>query len=297
MAPPAASPSTAASPASPVGGAPIASESAASAPSGAPSPTPSGAPSPTPSVTAAAKTQPTVKVGDDERLLDLFTPTLDPGERAPLVVLLHPLGGSPTTIIRTSRMDVLAARERVIVAVPHSIRGIWDSLVPAGQPITPSRDIAYLDGLIDWLLGHTQADPRRVFVAGFSMGAVLADRVACQLADKVAAVAIDSGTPWSDECSPARPVSVLILHGSDDGEFPISEATRLAVRWRELDGCSAEPASSSVGSTGTATIVDGCRHGTGVELVRVEGAGHLWFTDPDATELAWQFFAAHPRGG
>jgi polyhydroxybutyrate depolymerase len=251
---------------------------------------------PTTAITAAPKTQPTVKVGDDERLLDLFTPTLPPGERAPLIVLLHPLGGSPTTIIKTSRMDVLAAQERVIVAVPHSIRGMWDTLVPAGQPITPSRDIAYLDGLIDWLLGHTRADPQRVFVAGFSMGAVLADRVACQLADKVAAVAIDSGTPWSDECSPAQPVSVLILHGSDDGEFPISGATRLAAEWRELDGCSADPTASDVGSTGTATTVVGCQNGTAVELVRVEGAGHLWFTDPDATELAWQFFAAHPRG-
>jgi polyhydroxybutyrate depolymerase len=213
------------------------------------------------------------------------------GQQAPLIVLLHPNGGSPFSIEKLSQIGVLAARENVIVALPPAAaRGrFWDAMNPE------SPDEAYVVGLIDHLLTTLPIDPRRVFVAGFSMGAVLSERIACRFADRVAAVAIDAGSPWSVECAPTQPVSILIMHGTEDTTFPIEDATAMAEQWRSLDGCQGEPITTQLSPIAESALAAACDGGAAVQYVRYTGAIHQWFTNPDATELLWTFFQAHPR--
>lgn len=230
-----------------------------------------------------------ISVAGDERTVDLYVPAILAGQQAPLIVLLHPNGGSPFSIEKLSQIGVLSARENVVVALPPAAaRGrFWDAMNP------DSPDETYVVGLIDQLLTTLPIDPARVFVAGFSMGAVLSERIACRFADRVAAVALDAGSPWSDECTPTRPVSILIMHGTEDTTFPIEDATAMAQQWRSLDGCQGEPLTTQLSPIAESVLDADCEDGAAVQYVRYTGAIHQWFTDPDATELLWTFFQTH----
>lgn len=245
---------------------------------------------------SAPKRQEQVAVGDDSRVVDLFVPALAAGVKAPLLLLLHASGESPFVMEQTARAGELAAREGVVVALPPARERRWDALVSSGDPITPSGDAAYLLGLIDRLGEELPIDQDRVFVAGFSIGAVMSERMACEFADRVTAVALNAGAPWSDTCAPSRPLSILVLHGSQDTTFRIGLAVSVVERWRVADGCLGAPAVIRLSDIATAEVNEHCDKGVTVQFVRYEGLSHRWLTLPDATDLMWQFFAAQePR--
>ena len=256
----------------------------------APSPTPTG-----PQVTAAPKRQESIAIGDDERVVDLFVPDAPTGGTYPMLVLLHASGESPFVMAKTSRIGQLAAREGLLVALPPARDRRWRAMVPPGDPITPSADVDFVVGLIDRLAEDLPIDRDRVYVAGFSIGAVMSERLACQHADLVAAVALDAGAPWSDECSPSRPVPILVMHGIADGTFRIGLAGEVVTRWRAADGCTGEPVVTQLSDIATSEVNDDCAGGATVQYVRYAGAGHRWFTNPDATEVLWAFLKAQTR--
>jgi polyhydroxybutyrate depolymerase len=259
-------------------------------------PTPATLPAATPTVaqtpgaTPAPMHQESIAVGDDERVVDMFVPPLPTGD-APLLLLLHANGESPYLIANESQAGELAAREGVIVALPPARDHRWNVMVSPGDAITPSADVAYVVGLIDKLGAELPIDMGRVFVAGFSMGAVTSERIGCQFADRVAAVALNAGAPWSDECSPSRPLPILVMHGTADNTFRIGLAGEVVSRWRAADGCQGEPVVSQLSDIATSELNDDCAGGVKVQYVRYQGAGHRWFANPDATEVMWSFFA------
>jgi polyhydroxybutyrate depolymerase len=253
-------------------------------------------PVPTPAVSPVEPRDMAIDVAGDKRTVLVLMPDLEPGERVPLLVMLHADGGSPFAMLMASGADYLAARERLIVLLPParvipSHGGRWDAVVPPREKISDSPDIAFLSGMLRWVGRKLPVDSQRVFVAGFSMGAVLADRMACQAADQVTGVAIDAGSSWSSTCDPARPVSVILLHGTSDNVFDFEDAAVLADRWREVDDCANRPESEAIDEDVVTFVNRDCAAGSRVELVRIEGETHRWFTEPSATWLAWQFFA------
>jgi polyhydroxybutyrate depolymerase len=232
--------------------------------------------------------------GDARRVL-VYIPMPAPAERVPLVVFLHAAGDTPDVAVHDTRFDRLAGKERFIAAFPTAAGRAWDVQVTPGLSDGPI-DERWLAALIDHLLEVLPIDRGRVYVAGFSFGAVMADRLACRLADRLTAVAVVSGAKWiGAECSPSRPVSMLIIHGTADSTFGFDAGRQLADSWLAIDHCA--PAAS------TAPIVDGaeteesggCADATAVRFISVVDGWHTWFTAPDATRLAWEFFTEHRR--
>jgi polyhydroxybutyrate depolymerase len=271
--------------ATPPGAAPNGSEVA-----GPPSPSATGAVQATssPAPTAAPKRQESIAIGNDERVVDLYEPILVDGTR-PLLILLHANGESPYLMEAQSGIGVLAAREGLFVALPPAREHRWDARLSTGDPIEQSPDVTYVVGLIDRLVADLPIDRDRVFIAGFSMGGALSERLGCEAASKLTAVVLDAGAPWSDECSPARPVSILVLHGTADGTFPIALAGEVVARWRTLDRCRGAPVATQLSETVTSERNDDCAAGAAVQFVRYAGAGHRWFANPGATDLLWAF--------
>jgi polyhydroxybutyrate depolymerase len=117
---------------------------------------------------------------------------------------------------------------------------------------------------------------------------------------------------------PARPVSVIHFHGTNDPLVPynggrqgrpagfVSVADSIAF-WVDANGCDPTPAGETVGVARRETYAGG-RDGAEVTLWTIEGGGHGWpkqtgrstvAVSPSgisASELTWAFFAAHPRG-
>jgi polyhydroxybutyrate depolymerase len=256
-----------------------------------PSPTP---PSASPGASAVLD-EPVFTFDADARRVRVYRPPTMPAGKVPLLLFLHPSGETPAAAVMETRFDRLAAAEGFIAVFPPSSSSGWAAQVTPGLSDSPI-DQVWLTKLLDRLLATEPIDPGRVFVAGFSKGAVMTERLACVLADRVAGAVVVGGAPWiGGDCKPSRPVSILFVHGTADSTLRISGARQVADQWRSLDGCEPAPSPSPMGDTATVQTNDRCRGGTVVEFVTVRDGSHTWFTEPDATALAWAFLTEHAR--
>jgi polyhydroxybutyrate depolymerase len=78
-------------------------------------------------------------------------------------------------------------------------------------------DIAFLAALIARLKGEFGADGRRVYLAGFSNGAMLASRFVLERHGVAAALVSVAGYLPCDAERPSVPLPVLVIHGDRDG--------------------------------------------------------------------------------
>lgn len=262
--------------------------------SAGPEPPASVPPPPATPAPAVRLDQPVVTVGDDERRLRVYVPDPEPVRPVPLLVFLHPFGGSPSEAARETGFDRLAGEEGFIAAFPPADGPGWAAAVTPGLSDS-DVDETYLAGMLDELVATYPIDPERVHVAGFSVGAVMAGRLACRLADRIAGAALIAGNVWAGECDPARPVPILIVHGSGDATYSYEAAETLAEAWRERNGCSGAPTTAPAGNAATMDASETCDGGSSVVLVTVANGPHRWFREPDATRLAWDFFRRTAR--
>lgn len=231
-----------------------------------------------------------------------------PADPPALVVALH--GGLATMgkMRDLTGFDRLSDRKGFLVAYPDGFMTTWN----AGDCCGPAKvgdvdDVGFLTGLIDKITGAGLADPRRVYVTGFSNGAGMAYRMACEKPGKVAAIGVVEGALVT-ECDPERPVSAMIFHGTADGNVPFGgggrrdfndgrpfpPVSRAVDFWRERAGLpkprervEAPAADTDCRSTGKG------RAGVAVTFCKIDGGRHAW--PKRASAMLWDFFAAHPR--
>jgi polyhydroxybutyrate depolymerase len=167
--------------------------------------------------------------------------------------------------------------------------------------------------LIDKLVAGYKIDPKKVYVTGISNGAMMAYTLACDLADKIAAIGPVSGTfMMTSPCKPVRPVPVLHIHSAVDTKVPFYGGTGLASFyfppvdstlqvWSGLDSCGAP----QVTNNGTYTFTE-WKNQSGKSMINLyltQDGGHSWpgglkpraQADPpstaiNATDVLWNFF-------
>jgi polyhydroxybutyrate depolymerase len=248
-------------------------------------------------------------------------PTLDRSRPAPLVVVLHGGNGSIDDIVRATLFDREAAEGGFIVAYPEATMKAWNAGTCCGSaPRRNPDDVGFIGRVLDELLAGYPVDPSRVFLTGVSNGAMMAYRFACEHADRVTAVGSVAGAVVHPGCQPSRPVSVLEIHGTDDplipylggkpdapeaaGSAPYTATRDMARQWADWNGCPAA-APPRVDGPVTTESWGGCRNGSAVSLVTVQGGGHIWFASGlgpangalDATATIWRFFGGlRPAG-
>jgi polyhydroxybutyrate depolymerase len=261
------------------------------------------------------------------------------GHALPLVVALHGGGGTGQRMHQLTGFDATAEKYGFFLVYPEGIEKNWndgraDMRSTAAREEVP--DVDFVRTILNEMRTTYLVDDARVYVTGMSNGAMMSSRIACELADRVAAVALVAGTmPRSiqPQCAPQRPVSVMVVHGTEDPIVPyqggevklrgfgargmVISANATASEWARLDGCEPGATERAIADTDT---MDGstirvqawsrCKEGTGVELWTVQGGGHTWpggwqylnekiigttNRDIDGREEIWRFFAAHPR--
>jgi polyhydroxybutyrate depolymerase len=259
-----------------------------------------------------------------------FVVHVPPGRPNGLVVNLHGAGMNGGKQAAATNYNAVADQHGFVVAYPDGIDFSWadgrGASVPDRQGVD---DVGFLTALITQLTQQYSISPGRVFLTGMSAGAFMAQRMACERADLIAAVAPVAGTLGSAvPCTPSRPVSVLEVHGNADPVVPfnggpmvgrggpsdIVSAPAMAARWRALDGCpppvDQAPANGGDGTSVARSVSTGCAGGTEVDFVTIIGGGHTWpagqFSLPaasvgptthafDASQASADFFAAHGR--
>lgn len=203
----------------------------------------------------------------------------------------------------------VADRAGFIIAYPQG----------AGDPPTwdvwqGSNDIQFVRDLIDHLESQCGVDPARIYATGHSLGGGMVNRLACDLADRLAAIGSISGAYVNaDPCSPSRPISILAEHGTADtdvfysamppGGGPMESHVQIntpipdwARAWSERDGCDSRSTGFYQQGQVSGQSWGHCRAGTEVVFYTIHGGTHNWpATSPDfdAPQVIWDFFSRH----
>lgn len=233
-----------------------------------------------------------------ERTFELYVPdSVDGSQDVPLVIVLHPFASSGKAMRALTGFDAQADAEGFIVVYPDAADLDWDdgSIAAAGWPgLQPGDDVAFVAALIDHLVESYPVDTERVYLAGFAAGGTVAYRLACDLPGRFARVAVSGALMWdfleaNCDAQQADPVSLLVLIGSEDGDYPlngrVSEGANgsfLSVYsldatlayWAERDGC--DLSAVQIVDDPRTTLYPDCAGGTSVAAVVLDGMGHNW---------------------
>jgi len=276
----------------------------------------------------------------------LVAPDRSPGAARPLVLVLHghlgtaanALGGGRVPSPLSAWLDI-AERDNVLVAALQGLKGSdnrtgWHDCRSDADNNPQVDDVAFASRVAKKLLDDGRADAKRIYVMGMSNGAIMTLRLALEMQPAPAAVAAVAGTMAAkSECTGApRPVSVLLIHGTQDPLVPYtgggvglgerrdrgSVLSVAATRdfWLHADGLeSAKPVEASFAhegddSTRARKATYGSEAGPQVVVVTIDGGGHVEPSrrfhypalygrivgaqnrDFESAEEAWSFFAS-----
>jgi polyhydroxybutyrate depolymerase len=240
--------------------------------------------------------------GNRQRAYRLFVPPgYDGRARLPLVLDLHGSGGSSTGQARNSGLETLSASERFIVATLDAENGRWNVPVQDGR----ANDVAYVGDVIAHVSARVCTDETRVYATGFSGGGRMSSLLGCQLGSRIAAIAPVSGLRFPGPCT-GRSIPVLTFHGLADPQNPydghaqgrgaewLESVPDALAGWARLNGCTGDAILDDPPGPLSTMRYQGCKDGTEVRMIRIDGLGHTWAKqEVDTTGVMWQFFKSH----
>ncbi len=210
--------------------------------------------------------------GQGQRRYAVYLPNhLRPGVPPAVVIAMHGGGGTAMSQAATSQLAEAAHERRLIAAFVEGSGPIQTFNAGACCGAAQTRgidDTAFVRRVIDDLIAQDGIDPARVLATGFSNGGMMAHRLACELPDRIAAVAaLGGGSGEFDalgrryyRCEPAHPIPVLHFHATNDRNYPIEGGRG--------DGISSTPFYSIA-----ATIADWRKRNNVMARARVERLG------------------------
>jgi len=255
---------------------------------------------------------------------------------APLVMVLHGGKGTGQKVEQQTGFSWVADAEGFTVAYPNGLDNQWNDGRSDG-PAGDQDDVGFIAAVIDDIAAKYGVDPKRVYVTGPSNGGMMSLRLGCELSGKIAAIAPVIASMPADmvgQCSPAEPLSVLFINGTDDSLMPygggevgpgedrgeVIPVEESAALWAEYNGCPTEPELVSFPDLDPldATLLEAevysqCANGTEVVLYRILGGGHTWPGGAEialdflqnqlgnvskemmASQVIWEFFKLHPK--
>jgi polyhydroxybutyrate depolymerase len=228
----------------------------------------------------------------------LRVPARARGHRAPLVLALHFASGTGSEMEQATRLTPEARRAGFVVAYPSASENhFWSA----------DGDFAKVMRTLDAIERVACVDTSRVYAVGISNGGYMSTVLACRAADRIAAVTLFApGINGIGDCSPARPLSVLEIHGTADPIVPYRNSSgrpdedipAFIAAWATRDGCSPGSRAQRVSATVTRFRRPACRAGTRVEHLRLTGGKHIELLSQlrdagvEPAHTAWTFLSA-----
>lgn len=280
----------------------------------------------------------TLETGGHERVYLVDLPAGYEAGKTPLPLVLVFHGGTLGSAVQAERsygFRDLAEKKNFIAVFPDGIDHHWNDGREGGLASVRSiDDIAFIAALLDRLAADYRIDPKRIYAAGISNGAMFSYALATKLNPRFAAIGTVAGAlpePLAATFALKQPVPVIAFNGTADKIVPTAGGTVLGeVGGRVLsvadtvalfvkaDGCAATGVSETlpvrVPDDGTVVhreIHAAGRAGSEVVLYTIDGGGHTWPNAPvnklytaiagpttqtvDATTLIWEFFSKHPK--
>jgi polyhydroxybutyrate depolymerase len=267
-------------------------------------------------VTVQAQQTSSIRIGSLNRSYTLYTPkSYSPGKKMPLVYLLHGFTQTAADIMRYSAFNGLADSFGFFAVYPSGVNNGWNtnSGFPGGST---ADDVGFIRILSDSLIARFGIDADRIYSCGFSAGGFMSQRLACELSNRIAAIASVAGT-MSDAafkaCNPGRAVPMLHIHGTSDlvvtynGGISNISADKLVQFWVNKAACNATATKINIpdrvqeGSTAQWQRFGPCNQSLEMAHIAVNNGGHTWpgssnsgvgttNMDFSASAEIWEFF-------
>lgn len=278
----------------------------------------SNSPTNTPGSTVpAGETQRTVKVDGITRIYLLhIPPDLPSNQPVAVVFALHGFDNEHyfevSDLQNMTGFGEISDQKGFILIYPSGNAGVWNvGGNCCGSSSENNVDEAtFMRQILTDVGTIATVDAKKVYATGFSMGGMLAYRLACEMSDTFAAIAPVAAGMLYDTCQPADPVSILQVNGKADyavpyngglggfmtGEYTFPSVEDTAAKWANLDSCSMTPTTEQQG-VALHTAYSSCNAGTSVELYTIDVMGNNWpskYVFP-VSQRIWEFFLAHPK--
>ena len=268
-----------------------------------------------------------IQINDRTRTYVVHLPQgYDSQQHYPVVILLHSLNQDAAEMARLTHFNELADRDSIIAVYPNALGGRWNLGGGAeprpyrrgpyrrpgtwgpGYPPPPrsessdrreaaprNQDLQFLQRMLDRVATNYPVDTRRIYAVGLGEGGLLAIRIGCNGADRIAAIAVVAAAmPQMQNCVPSRPLPVLLMNGTDDPIVPydggryrdsvirLLSAEDSAKEWARLNHCSEKPSETKLralpggGKDTKVYLFDRCQENAQVALYSVKNGGHTW---------------------
>jgi polyhydroxybutyrate depolymerase len=261
----------------------------------------------------------TIISGGLERSYVLYVPTTYKTNRPmPLVFNFHGLGSTGESQFAYSELSTLAEKFKFILVSPNGLGNSWNGGFCCGFAAAAGiDDVGFTSDMIDEISSEYCVNSDRIYSTGISNGGFMSYRLACDLADRIAAIGPVAAANVTISCEPSRPVPVIAMNGTDDILVSYAGGLASVQLWAAGNGCSDTP--EVVYDEGEVTCVayEDCAEEATAEICTIEGGGHNWpgaidlfeldpvlywwaghtTQDIDASREIWKFFAERPMPG
>ena len=227
----------------------------------------------------------------------------NPDSIYPLVINMHGFGSNAFEQEIYTAFNIVADSAGFLVAYPNGIGETWNISSSTGID-----DVGFISALIDTIDLDYNIDLERVYATGMSMGGFMSYRLACELSDRIAAIASVAGLQAFYPCNPGRPVPVMQFHGTADPVVPYTGVPTTINNWVNNNTCPETPVVTDLpdidttdNSSVTKSYYGPCDESTEVILYTLNGGEHTWpgaeiyigVTNQDikASYEIWDFFS------
>lgn len=242
-------------------------------------------------------------------------PNFDPQESLPLVFNLHGFTSNAFQQEAYSEMNLVADTARFIVCYPNGVGQAWNVGWSFGST---ADDIGFISAMIDEFAENYNINTDRVYSCGMSNGGFMSYHLACNLSERIAAVASVTGSmvPGSiEECAPVISRPIMEIHGTADATVPYGGSANIALpieavvdHWVTTNDClivsdTTDYPDINTGDNSTASRIDysDCEGDKMVSFIKVFNGAHTWpgasitfigttNQDFNASSTIWNFF-------
>lgn len=267
----------------------------------------------------------TITVDGLERTYTLRLPTSYNGSAPiPLVIAMHGGFGSGTQLENQSQLTPKGEAEGFILVYPDgypspiSIR-TWNAGGCCGYAMNQNiNDVGFISALLDQLIATHNIDTLRIYATGMSNGGFMSYRLACELSERIAAIAPVSASMTIASCQPARPVPVISFHSYLDTSVPWQGGIGDGIS-NHYNSPQDSVLNAFAAHANCAVLNDTVQHDAAMTVIRwhdgdcgseviaynTQDGGHSWhggmgtgIGDPpsqtvSANDLMWEFFLQH----
>ncbi len=257
------------------------------------------------------------------------------GKKLPLIFAFHGLTETSTAIKNYSQFNEIADTAGFAVIYAQGLNNSWN-VGFSNSIASGDDDVGFVNAMIDYVSNTItcpscpQIDIERIYSCGMSNGGFLSYLLACQLSNKIAAIASVTGCMTHNTmavCNPTRPVPVFHIHGTADPIVPYTggalsnsiSVDSAITYWVNNNGCSGNSINTNLpdtypsdGTTIESISYSDCSNSSEVLHYKINDGGHTWAgmqnpypeiiagkhnRDIFASEVIWLFFKNYSLNG